>query len=205
MHRKPARQEHTGENSRKNKSLVRIGDGLTWLRDLGMSWRAAGWRYFCEVGAESSSVPLAGPVGPYIPAESESGSVAETQRPVRRSLMSRVWLLRGCGGWAGWVRGPADRALCPLKVIKDGLMACDHASGEMLKEVEEVKRRMAGMIIFRAGVDTTNRILYRVWFDCCCWEEIESIFKYLVCKVSKTQTDVDRLPLFVHVLLAFNV
>lgn len=59
----------------------------------------------------------------------------------------------GCAGWARWVRGPASCALCPLKVIKDGLVACDRASIEMLEEVEEVKRRM---IISRAGVDTTS-------------------------------------------------
>lgn len=60
----------------------------------------------------------------------------------------------GFGGWPRWVRGLTHRALRPLNVIKDGLLARDRASVEMLEEVKEVKRRMMGIIIFRTGVET---------------------------------------------------
>lgn len=60
-----------------------------------------------------------------------------------------VLVISGCGGRAGWVRGLAERALCPLKVIKDDLMARDCASGKMLEEVKEVKRRKTGIIIYQ--------------------------------------------------------
>lgn len=114
------------------------------------------WRYFCKVGAESSSVPLLGQLGLiYLP--SLSLRVSQKPRSHLEIFNESVLVTSGCGGWAGWVRGPASRALCPLKVIKGGLMARDRASIEMLAEVEGVKRRMTVIMIFRAAVDTTSQ------------------------------------------------
>lgn len=120
------------------------------------------WRYFFKVGAKSSSVPLLSQSGLiYLP--SPSPRVSQKPRSHLEIFNESVLVTSGCGRWARRVRGPASRALCLLKVIKDGQMARDHASVEMSGEVEEVKR-MTVIKLFRAGVDTMSGV--RLWSVC---------------------------------------